>query len=89
MRQIVLLLSLCATICISGCAAKPAPILVTPKLEIPARPQMLPVNWIDDDKAELHCLTDDCMKNLIINNRRQNTHIEILEGHIRAIGGAR
>jgi hypothetical protein len=50
---------------------------------------MLPVNWIDDDKAELHCLTDDCMKNLIINNRRQNTHIEILEGHIRAIGGAR
>jgi hypothetical protein len=56
---------------------------------------MLPVNWIDLEAGEvvmpaenLHALTDGYMRNLIINIGRKDTHIEILEGVIRAIGGA-
>jgi len=76
------------TICLSVSACtRPAPILVTPGLELPARPPMLPVNWIHDGDNGLHILTDADARNLLINIGRKDTHIEVLESMIKAMGG--
>jgi hypothetical protein len=55
-------------------------------MEIPERPAMLPVLWRHD--GEMHCLTDDGARNLLINVSRKDAHIAVLEGYLRAaIGG--
>ncbi len=77
-------LLLALTISLSSCA--PAkPILVRPDVDIPERPAMLPVNWQHNGTA--HCLTDKDAQALLINIGRKDTHIEILEGCLRAVGG--
>lgn len=86
MRQIAIALLLSLTVALSSCAT-PAPVLVAPKLDIPARPDMLPVTWRHEDG--LHCLTTEEARKLLINLDRKDTHIDILEGVIRAIGRAR
>jgi hypothetical protein len=48
---------------------------------------MLPVTWRHEDG--LHCLTTEEARKLLINLDRKDTHIDILEGVIRAIGRAR
>ena len=46
MRRIAASLLLSAIICLSSCAF-PQPVLVTPALDMPARPVMLEVRWMD------------------------------------------
>jgi hypothetical protein len=79
-------LAVALTVCTGSACSKPAPVLVTPQLELPARPAMLPVNWTHDPNR--HCITDEGARNLIINKGRSDTHIEILEGMVKA-GGAK
>ena len=79
-------LGLMICLSVSACS-RPAPLLVTPRLELPGRPLMLPVNWIHDEKNGLHILTDADARNLIINIGRKDTHIELLESMIKIIGG--
>jgi hypothetical protein len=60
---------------------------VTPQLELPARPAMLPVKWLHEDNNRLHILTNDEARKLLVNISRLWAHIEILEGIITAVGG--
>ena len=82
MRRITAALVMSLTICLSSCATQPAPVLVRPQLEIPERPEMLPVAWNHENGQ--HCLTESQAKNLLINIERLNTHIAVLEGYIKA-----
>jgi hypothetical protein len=57
--------------------------LARPEVEIPVRPNMLPVQWQHD--GTMHCLTDDEARKLLINISRKDAHIEVLEGYLRAV----
>lgn len=81
-KALLLSLIICLT---SSCASTPAPVLVTPRIELPAKPAMLPVAWTHREGQ--HCLTDGEARKLLINIARKDAHIEILEGVIQAIGG--
>lgn len=86
MRKALKASLLALTICFAGsCASTPAPMLVRPGIEIPARPAMLPVTWRHNGTE--HCLTDSQARNLAINIERLWSHIGILEGCIRAGNG--
>ena len=82
MRRILTALIISLTICLSSCAIAPAPVLVKPQLEIPARPQLLAVTWTHANGQ--HCLTDQQAKHLLINIERLNSHIAVLEAYIKA-----
>ena len=84
MRRIAAILLLSLTLCTSASCSRPAPLVVTPGLELPERPELLPVTW--QHKNGLHCLTDAEARKLLINDGRLKTHIEILEGAIQAVG---
>ena len=86
MRQIMILLLLSLTICLSGaCSSSEKTILVTPQLELPARPELLTVTWTHNSDNTEHCLTTQEAKRLVINTSRLYNHIEILEAYITAI----
>jgi len=76
-------LILCLALASSACSSKPAPVLVTPQVELPARPAMLPVQWRHIEGV--HCLTDEEAKKLLIDTSRLWAHIEVLEGVIEAV----
>ena len=85
MWRVMMTLLLGLTLSSSSCAP-PVPIVVTPEVELPARPAMLPVNWTHVDG--LHCLaSDDDARALLINLDRKDAHVEILEGVIKAVNG--
>ena len=88
MRRIAAALLLSLTLClgVSGCCSKPAPLVVTPALELPTRPEMLHVTWMHTEDG-LHCLDDSEAKKLLINDGRMKTHIEVLEGYINSSSG--
>ena len=85
MRKTALILLIILTVCINGsCAPRPAPIVVAPQLELPPRPELLPVVWQHDLAAGVHCFTTEEARKLSINDSRLKRYIEILEGYIRA-----
>jgi hypothetical protein len=53
-------------------------VFVSPQVEIPARPDMLPVMW--QHNGDLHCLDTDNAKKLLNDFDRLNGHISVLEG---------
>jgi len=81
-----------ATICLmslmiatsSGCAGKPAPVLVRPIFDIPERPQRLSVEWGIVDG--MFCTSAAGARNVAKNEDRAAAHMDILEGYLRAIG---
>ena len=88
MRKIALILLLILiTSTVGSCAPRPAPIVVTPTLELPARPELLPVVWQHDLEAGTHTVMTEEARKLSINDSRLKRHIEILEGYARARGG--
>lgn len=88
MRKMALILLIILITCTAGsCAPKPAPIVVMPGLELPARPDLLPVVWQHDLEAGTHTVTTEEARKLAINDSRLKRHIEILEGYVRARGG--
>ena len=73
-----------------GCA-KPAPVLVRPKIDMPERPERLPVEWTCREKINDACVTyctnTQGARNVAKNEDSAAAHIEVLEGYIRAVGG--
>ena len=69
----------------SSCAGKTAPTLVRPKFDIPERPERLPVEWVRVDG--LYCTTVDGARNVAKNEDAAASHMDILEGYVRAVGG--
>ena len=85
MRKIALILLIILITSIAGsCAPRPAPTVVTPALELPPRPELLPVVWQHDREAGTHTVTTEEARKQNINDSRLKRHIEILEGYIRA-----
>ena len=85
MRQAATILLIGLTSFLSASCSCPPPKLVTPELALPAHPAMLPVLWRQENG--LYCISEEGAKNLQINVSRKDTHIEILEGAIKSVGG--
>lgn len=86
MRKALTACLLALMICFAAsCASAPAPVLVRPGIEVPERPDTLPVNW--QHNGTRHCLNDEEARALAINVERLWSHIGILEGCIRAGNG--
>jgi hypothetical protein len=66
----------------SGCGGKPAPVLVRPKFDIPARPDRLPVQWTLNDGR--YCTNAEGARNTAKNEDNATAHMDILEGYLRA-----
>ena len=83
MGRIIIACLTALIICLSGSGCASPPVLITPQVELPARPELLDVSWTHGEN--LHCLTDAEAKNLLINMGRMQNHIETLEQTILII----
>ena len=84
MRLTVASLLLASILFFSACVKMP--VVVTPDLPLPPRPEMLPVEWTHTDDGR-HWIDDEGARALQINVLKLRTHIVILEEFIKAAGG--